>query len=185
MLWRNIRVDNIKISKFVTRARKYNFRLTIALMPRSFWCLRCHVLAATPQLFPWQNSIVATEDSQLSTGILTASPKTYHIFHTIIQIQFTCISFVAQVIASHLTCVIATWRKGVQTYFRSTMSEILLSNLACISINPELVTSISIRELQQPFLNAKTRRIFEWLWMNKHKTVPLYNSYVYKSIANM
>ena len=68
-----------------------------------------------PQFFPWRNSIVATEDSQLSTGIFTASPEIYHIFHAIIQSQFTCISFVAQVIATHLTCVIGAWRKGVQS----------------------------------------------------------------------
>ena len=59
-------------------------------------------------------------------------------------------------------------------YMRTTMSEMRLSNLACISINRELVTPISIK-----------RRIFEWLRMNKRKTVSLYNSYVYKSIANM
>ena len=65
-------------------------------------------------------------------------------------------------------------------------AEMQLSNFACISINPEVVTSISIRKLQRPFLNAKTRRIFEWLRMNtRRKTVSLYNSYVYKSIASM
>ena len=52
--------------------------------------------------------------------------------------------------------------KRVKTYLRSTMTENRLSNLACISINRELVSHISIRELQQPFLNEKTRRIFQW-----------------------
>ena len=51
--------------------------------------------------------------------------------------------------------------KRVKTYLRSTMTENRLSNLACISINRELVSHISIRELQQPFLNEKTRRIFQ------------------------
>ena len=51
--------------------------------------------------------------------------------------------------------------KRVKTYLRTTMSEMRLSNVACISINRELVTSMSIRELQRPFLNAKTKRIFE------------------------
>ena len=51
--------------------------------------------------------------------------------------------------------------KRVKTYLRSTMTENRLSNLACISINRELVSHISIRELQQPFLNEKRRRIFQ------------------------
>ena len=68
---------------------------------------------------------------------------------------------------------------------RSTRSQMWLSNLACISINPELVTSISIRELQQPFLNAKTRRIFEWQQMDKRKIVSLYNSYVYINLSQI
>ena len=119
---------------------------------------------------------MATEDSQLPTGIFTASPKTYHIFHAIIPILFTSsYAFVAQVIATHV----------VKTYLRSTISEMWLSNLACISINPELVTSISIRELQQPFLNAKTRRIFEWQQMDKRKIVSLYNSYVYINLSQI
>ena len=36
--------------------------------------------------------------------------------------------------------------KRVKTYLRSTMTE--LSNLACISINRELISSVTIRELQ-------------------------------------
>ena len=51
--------------------------------------------------------------------------------------------------------------KRVKTYLRSTMTEKQLSNLACISINRELVSTVSVRELQQQFLNAKTRRIFQ------------------------
>ena len=51
--------------------------------------------------------------------------------------------------------------KRVKTFLCSTMTENRLSNLACISINLELVSHISIRELQQPFLNEKTRRIFQ------------------------
>ena len=51
--------------------------------------------------------------------------------------------------------------KRVKTFLRSTITENRLSNLACISINRELVSHISIRELQQPFLNENTRRIFQ------------------------
>ena len=51
--------------------------------------------------------------------------------------------------------------KRVKTYLRSTMTENRLSNLACISINRESVSDISIRELQKPFLSEKTRRIFQ------------------------
>ena len=50
--------------------------------------------------------------------------------------------------------------KRVKTYLRSTMSEHCLSNLACISINREHVSSIAVRDLQKPFLNARTRKIF-------------------------
>ena len=53
--------------------------------------------------------------------------------------------------------------KGVKTYLRSTMSEKRLSNLACISVNRERVSSLTLRELQEPFLNKKTRKIFKWL----------------------
>ena len=51
--------------------------------------------------------------------------------------------------------------KRVKTYLRSTMSEKRLSNLACISVNRERVSSLTLRELQKPFLNKKTRKIFK------------------------
>ena len=50
--------------------------------------------------------------------------------------------------------------KRVKTYLRSTMTEDRLSNLACIAINREHVSSIAVRDLQKPFLNAKTRKLF-------------------------
>ena len=50
--------------------------------------------------------------------------------------------------------------KRVKTYLRSTMTEHRLSNLACIAINREHVTSIAVRDLQKPFLNARTRKNF-------------------------
>ena len=50
--------------------------------------------------------------------------------------------------------------KRVKTYLRSTMTEYRLSNLACIFINPKHVSSIAVRDLQKPFLNARTRKIF-------------------------
>ena len=50
--------------------------------------------------------------------------------------------------------------KQVKTYLRSTMSEHCLSNLACISINREHVSYITVRDLQKPFLNVRTRKSF-------------------------
>ena len=50
--------------------------------------------------------------------------------------------------------------KRVKTYLRSTKSEHPLSNLAGISINREQVSSIVVRDLQRPLLNARTRNIF-------------------------
>ena len=50
--------------------------------------------------------------------------------------------------------------KRVKTYLRSTMSEKRISNLAVISINREVVADISLRDMQKPFLQEKTRRIF-------------------------
>ena len=49
--------------------------------------------------------------------------------------------------------------KRVKTYLRSTISEKRLSDLACISINREVVTNINIRELQKPFLQQKSSKI--------------------------
>ena len=48
-----------------------------------------------------------------------------------------------------------------KTYLRSTMTENRLSNLACIAINREHVLSITVRDLQKPFLNVKNRKIFK------------------------
>ena len=57
--------------------------------------------------------------------------------------------------------------KRVKTYLRSTMSEHRLSNLACISINREHVSSIAVRDLQKPFLNART-------WINFNLLIRLF-----------
>ena len=50
--------------------------------------------------------------------------------------------------------------KRVKTHLRSTMTEYRLSNLACISTNREHVSSIAVRDLLKPFLNARTRKNF-------------------------
>ena len=50
--------------------------------------------------------------------------------------------------------------KPVKTYLQSTMTEQHLSNLACIAINCKHVLHVAVRDLQKPFLNARTRKIF-------------------------
>ena len=52
--------------------------------------------------------------------------------------------------------------KLIKTYLhlRSKTSEERLSNSGCISINREMLSNLETRKIQQPFLNSKTRRIF-------------------------
>ena len=50
--------------------------------------------------------------------------------------------------------------KRVKTYLRSTMTETRTSDLAVIAINREVVSEISLRDLEKPFLQSKTRKIF-------------------------
>ncbi len=50
--------------------------------------------------------------------------------------------------------------KRVKTYLRSTMNEERLSNLACISINRETAANLPLRKMQEPFLEAKARKMF-------------------------
>ena len=50
--------------------------------------------------------------------------------------------------------------KHVKSYLRSTTTEQCVSNLASISINHEHVSSIAVRDIQKPFLNEKTRKLF-------------------------
>ena len=50
--------------------------------------------------------------------------------------------------------------KRIKTYLRSKSSEKRLSNSECISINREILSNLETRKIQQPFLNSKTRRIF-------------------------
>ena len=50
--------------------------------------------------------------------------------------------------------------KRVKTYLRSTMTETRTSDLAVIAINREVVSEISLRDLEKPFLQSKTRTIF-------------------------
>ena len=65
------------------------------------------------------------------------------------------VATIACLIECRVTCL-----KRAKTHLRSTISEHRLSNLACISINREHVSSIAGRDLQRPFLNARTRKIF-------------------------
>ena len=53
--------------------------------------------------------------------------------------------------------------KRIKTYLhlRNKTSEERLSNSGCISINREILSNLEkTRKIQQPFLNSKTRRIF-------------------------
>ena len=139
-----------------------------------------------PQVFPWRNSIVATEDSQLNRNLhgFTQNLSYFPRDHSkSVHMHRICM-------ASHRNSpylcnrLMTKGRSVVWSVLRPTW-EAPCQKCDSQTSHPELVTSISIRELQQPFSNAKTRRIFEWLRMNKRKTVSLYNSYVYKSIANI
>jgi len=50
--------------------------------------------------------------------------------------------------------------KRVKSYLRSSMSEKRISDLAVISINREVVADLTIRDLEEPFLQEKSRKIF-------------------------
>ena len=49
--------------------------------------------------------------------------------------------------------------KRVKSYLRSSMSEKRISDLAVISINREVVADLTIRDLEEPFLQEKSRKI--------------------------